>query len=209
MIRGCFLLPLAALHAEPAVPAATAMPSCEDKVPGRIQVDPDLKSTFFTSTKASYPWHVIENEDGSLSSTLGEALTAEDRRKIEHTSNCVSDHQGEHAMDFCEAVMEGGKLTLTIDGGLPAYASGLEVSIDGDRFTCGFSANYPGPPRRIEGWRIVRKELRVKKAKFEAGSRYFAWISVGLEEGTIEGGKVVWRPYKIEGFLKPVVRKAG
>ncbi|QUE51986.1 hypothetical protein KBB96_03640 [Luteolibacter ambystomatis] len=179
---------------------------CVDKLVAKVARDPVLDSGFFRSKEYSYPWYVVQGEDGRLHSALDEPLTNEDRARKEHSSNCTSSHMGAHRMDFCDAVVKGGKLVLTIDGGLPAYASDLVITVDGENFNCRFSASYPGPVT-VLGWTITKKEMRVRSLKATPGKRWYAWISVELDEECLENGKVSVLHHKIEGYLKPVVSK--
>lgn len=191
------LLPLVTVQAE-----AGGRPACEDKLVAHVIVDRALRSDLFTTHVSSYPWYVVVDEKtGKWENTFGGAVSKQDRVKIEHTSNCDSTHQGTHRMNFCEATIAKGKLVLFIHGGLPAYSSDLTITVDGGDFTCSFGAEYPSSFRPT-GWRITRKEMKTR-GPATVGSRYFAWISVEFEEAGIEDGKVVSRPYKIEGFLKP------
>ncbi|MGC4017580.1 MAG: hypothetical protein QM755_24155 [Luteolibacter sp.] len=188
-------------------PVRAKPPVCEDKLIANVTSDSLIDSEFFHSKEASYPWYVVQGDDGKLHSSLDTPLTKEDRIKKEHTSNCVSSHMGEHRMDFCEAEMDGGKLVLTIDGGLPAYASSLTITLDGNRYDCRFSASYPGPVT-VLGWKITKKELRARSLERVPGKRWYAWISVEVDEECLENGKVTVQHHKIEGYLKPVIPKS-
>lgn len=202
----CFL-PSWSAAAEPAIKPVPA-PKCNDAILGHVAVDPTLDSPFFRATTSSYPWDIVEHEDGTLEDTFGGRVSKASVEKIEHTADCVSSHQGRHAMSFCDAETKLGRLSLTISGGMPAYASSLAIFMDGERFTCDFSAAYPGPAKGL-GWRITKKELKVKSSKIEAGNRFYAWLSIKFEESRLVDGKIVWQPHKIEGYLKPQIRLSG
>lgn len=198
---------LAALCCLPSWSAAdkpAPAPKCSDAIVGHVVVDPTLDSPFFRATTSSYPWHIVEHEDGTLEDTFGERVSKASVKKIEHTADCVSSHQGKHAMSFCDAETKLGRLSLTISGGMPAYASSMNILMDGERFTCDFNAAYPGPAEGL-GWRITKKELKVKSSKIEAGSHFYAWLSIKFEESRLVDGKIVWQPHKIEGFIKPQI----
>lgn len=180
---------------------------CEDKLVGQLLVDPKLDSAFFRKTTSSWPWHIVEHKDGTLEDTSGDKINKATLKKIEHMAECTSSHQGEHAMDYCDAELSEGKLILSIHGGMPAYASWLKIVVEGDRFTCQFHARYPAPTTNLN-WRITKKELRVKSDKAEVGARFYAWLSVEFEESALEKGEIVWHPYKIEGYVKPIIQKA-
>lgn len=66
-----------------------------------------------------------------------------------------------------------------------------------------FSATYPSPTGKL-GWKITKKELRLKNRDFTTGQRLFAWISITFEEADDSGGEP--KIYKIEGFIKPVIQ---
>lgn len=108
-----------------------------DSIDKRILIDSNLDSSFFKSTEASYKWYILKTDDGTFENTMGEPLTNEDKTPIEHTSNCISTHQGEHAMNFCDASLTSDILRLNIHGGLPAYISTLLVEINKNlEFAC-------------------------------------------------------------------------
>jgi hypothetical protein len=179
---------------------------CEDAVAGRVSVVPELSAPFFASKKASYPWRFVDHGDGTLEDTFGgPRLKKKNVKKIEHTAACISSHQGPHEMNFCRAELRGEELHLWIDSGLPAYASALDIVIEKDTFRCAYEAVYPaGPP---PSWRITKKELRARKLSPKAGERFFAWVSVEFDELVKVDGETRSRPFKVEGFIKPIVEK--
>jgi len=200
------ILASTAFSEEPLLREATA-PTCEDSTKAQVAIDPRLESGFFTETKKSYPWHIVDHE-GKLEDTLDGTVDEEDRIQIEHTAHCVSDHQGMHTMDFCDASIGGGTTILTIWGGLPAYASSLTLKIAEDSsVTCSFKASYPAPTQGLS-WRITKKTIRMRERNPTEGERLHGWISVEFEERSERDGKIVWTPHKIEGFVKPIVQKA-
>jgi hypothetical protein len=164
-----------------------------------------MDSAFFRSYQASYPWYIIRNDDGTFENTLGEEVSEEDKIPIEHTSNCVSTHQGEHVMDFCDATYDAGTLRLEINGGLPAYASSLVIIVKGPEFFCRFRASYPLPASNCK-WNILSKKLIFRDKNIEKGRRLYAWLSVQLEEISTYQGKTSAMRHKIEGYIKPIVK---
>lgn len=176
---------------------------CEDKIAGVAAVEPKLNCEFFKTTKTSRPWHLVEHE-GTLENTFGEGISAEDLLLIEKTASCTSSHQGEHLMEFCDAVATKDGVKLMISGGMPAYASDLTVTIDAKlNFTCEFSAVYPDYSGPLQ-WKITKKSLKLKSAKLDARSRINGWISVEFEERDNSAQKP--RTYKIEGYFKPFIQ---
>ena len=181
--------------------------TCEDSQKAKVTVDASLESEFFTVSKKSYRWYIVEH-DGKLEDTLDGTVDAEDRIQIEQTANCISDHQGKHLMSFCDASIVDGSVTLTITGGLPAYASSLTLKITEDlSVICSFEASYPAPTPGL-AWRIKRKVVRIRDRNPTEGKRLHGWLSVEFEEGSEMDGKIVWAPYKIEGYIKPIVHQA-
>jgi hypothetical protein len=205
-VLGAYVSAISQVVAEEASKSARLLSNkdCVDDLIGRVIVDPNLDSSFFRTTQSSYPWHIVEHEDGSIEDTFGGEVSKKDLKKTQHTADCVSTHQGQHLMNFAEAENLGDKLIILLSGGMPAYASSLSITIEKGVFTCKFEATYPGPLTRLN-WRIKKKELRVKTNKFDSGSRLFAWLSVEFEESRMSQGKVIWTPYKIEGFIKPII----
>ena len=179
---------------------------CEDKLEATAEVVPDLDNKFFGSVETRrQPW-IIEGEDGSLQNTMGDNIEANDLLLIEQTSNCVSSHQGEHKMEFCDAVKTEEGVELEISGGAPAYMSSLTVLIDAKRqFACRFNAVYPSDSASPR-WKVTKKAMKLKSAIGEPGSRLRGWISVEFDE--IDGTTGAARSYKIEGYFKPVIQSS-
>ncbi|WP_395739833.1 hypothetical protein [Prosthecobacter sp.] len=197
------------------VPTAGKAPpqelGCIDSVKATVVIDASLDSDFLRSKQASYPWYIVKHDDGHLEDTMnGGHPSRKAVRKIEHTSNCVSNHQGEHVMNSCDAtLMSGGGVELSIYGGLPAYTSGVTVKIDEKKqFTCDFEFISVAPFAGTIQWNITRKTLRLKKDGFKAGERLFGWLSVEFEGILTANGKETRQSYKIEGYIKPVIQTA-
>jgi hypothetical protein len=172
-----------------------------------VQLEPKLNFKFFNTTKTSRPWHIVEGDDGGLEDTMDQRIDPDDLILLEHTSGCISTHQGEHAMPFCDAQSVGDSdLRLLIHGGLPAHFSSLTMDVDtGSReFTCSFEAVYPSP-KPVLNWRITKKSIRAKSLTVQPGRRCYAWISVEFDEVWMENGAEQKRSYKIEGPVKPVI----
>jgi len=178
----------------------------EDKLVVLADVVPDLDSKFFGTVETSrQPW-ILEDSDGSLEDTMDGTIDAGDLVLIERTANCVSTHQGEHKMDFCDAVKTGDGVEIEISGGAPAYMSSLTVPIDAKRqFVCKFEAVYPSSTAPLR-WAVTKKAMKLKTAVGDAGSRLRGWISVEFDE--IDGTNGVAKRYKIEGYFKPVIQSA-
>lgn len=179
---------------------------CEDKVAAVATLAPDLDHKFFRTTETSFAWHLVEGDEGKLEDTMDGNIDPEDLARVEHTAHCRSTHQGDHAMDFCDAEQTVGGVRLVIFGGMPAYASDLTVTINSKReFQCAFSAVYPGATNPLR-WRVTKKAMKLKKADFAAGCRLRGWISVDFEE--IDETTKETHPYHIEGYFKPVIASA-
>ena len=185
--------------------------ACVDPLEGRVAVDADLHSEFFETSTSQYPWHIVVHPDGHLEDVIDGKIDAGDRVKVEHTAQCVSTHQGEHEMKFCDAdLMKGGRLRLDLYGGLPAYGSSLEIFVDADgNVECSFSAAVKALWGEVK-WRITKKEVRFLEEEVAAGKRLHGWISVEFEEiETLADGAERRQGHKIEGFIKPVVGDEG
>lgn len=176
---------------------------CEDKLEAEAVLDPTLDSDFFGQTETlRQPW-IVEHSDGSLEDAVDGKVDADDLLLVERTANCSSTHQGEHAMDFCDAVKSTDGLKLEFWGGLPAYIGILTVRVDANRqFTCEFKADYPSSPAPLR-WVVRKKAMKLKDAIGEPGSRIRGWISVEFDEIDVNSGAV--DSYKIEGYFKPVI----
>lgn len=182
-----------------------ARSSCDDSVAAKATIVPKLDSPLFHETKTSLNWWIVESESGAVEDTTDGEIEPADLVRIEHTASCTSTHQGEHLMEFCDAVRDGESIRLSLSGGMPAYASSLSVSIEKSlAFRCDFSATYPAltPPLR---WKITKKELRLRSRDIAPGHRVFGWISVTFEETeAVKGAQP--KTYKIEGYIKPVIQ---
>jgi hypothetical protein len=181
---------------------------CEDPTTAQVQIAAKLDSAFFSTLETSRPSHIITHEDGRLEDTVDGSIDEEDLILLEHSSACVSTHQGEHAMSFCEArITDDGRMVLLIYGGAPAYSGSLTVNVDtkSGNFTCVFDALYPSPTPTLT-WRITRKSMHVRMLTAQPGHRFYAWVSVEFDEVWTENGTEQKRSYKIEGPIKPVIR---
>ncbi len=191
--------------------AQTIEDRCVDPLTVSAVIDATLDSDFFRSKQSSYPWHILEHDDGHLEDTIaGGPANRKTVSKIEHTANCISTHQGKHLMSFCEATQRGQGVDLVITGGMPAYASMLTLKLDEKKqITCAFEATYPMtiPGEKLQ-WRITKKAFRMKNEGFKPGTRLFGWLTVEFEEITTIKGKETRRSYNIEGYLKPVIQPA-
>ncbi len=182
-----------------------AKSACDDGVAATATIVPKMDSPLFHETKTSLNEWIVESESGVLEDTTDGEIGPGDLVRIEHTASCTSTHQGEHLMEFCDAVRDGEGIRLSLGGGMPAYASSLTISIEASlAFRCDFSAAYPAqtPPLR---WKITKKELRLRGRDFTPGHRVFGWISVTFEEReVVEGAQP--KTYKIEGYIKPFIQ---
>lgn len=182
---------------------------CVDQIVSKVIVDPALDSEFFRAKDSSYPFHIIEHEDGHLENTLGGEVSKEDVIKIEHTANCMSTHQGEHLMSFCDAQLIDEGLLLEITGGLSAYTSSLTLSIDKNKnIECRFDASYPmNIPGEQLTWKITKKTFKMKNDNTKEGDRLLGWLSVEFDEISTKEGIINSKSFKIEGFVKPVINR--
>jgi len=185
--------------------AAPAKLACEDAVSKAATLVPKLDSPLFHESKTSLNWWVVESESGEVNDTSDGKIGPDDLVRIEHTASCKSTHQGEHLMEFCEAVQDVLGVRLSLSGGMPAYASSLRISIDSTlAFRCEFSAAYPAPTPPLR-WKITKKELQLRSRDFTPGQRVFGWISVTFEETeAVKGARP--KTYQIEGYIKPVIQ---
>lgn len=179
--------------------------STSDDVPSKLIFDHKMHSAFFNSHESSYPWYIIRNEDGTFESVTGEKVSKRDKKPVEHTSNCVSTHQGQHVMEFCDATYDSGVLSLEIYGGMPAYSSSLRIIVKGVDFSCRFKGVYPAPVSNCRR-KIIAKTLTFKDRKIKKGKRLFGRVSVEFEETSTYKGKTETVRHKIEGYIKPVVK---
>lgn len=206
VLAGIISLTTSVSLADPSSPIEHFMKKdrCEDPVTGIATIVPGLDSPLFHTTKTSYHWAIVEHDDGHLENTAGGEITADDLLRIEHTADCTSSHQGEHLMEYCDAVATADGVKLTLSGGMPAYASDLTITLNAKlEFTCLFSAESPSPTGALR-WKVTKKSLKVKSADLTSRSRLRGWISVEFEE--MDAALKVTHTYKIEGYFKPVIQ---
>ena len=177
--------------------------ACDDGISASATIAAKLDSPFFRESKTSLNWWIVESESGKIEDTTDGEIGPDDLVRIEHTACCTSTHQGDHLMEFCDAVQEGAGIRLSLSGGMPAYASSLSVTIEPSlAFRCDFSATYPAPTAPLR-WKITKKELRLRSRDFTPGHRLHGWISVTFEE---KDGAAQPKTYKIEGHIKPIIQ---
>jgi hypothetical protein len=179
--------------------------STTDEIQSKVIIDHKIHSAFFNSHKSSYPWYITRNEDGTFESVTGEKVSDRDKKPVEHTSNCISTHQGHHTMEFCDATYDSGVLTLEIFGGMPAYFSSLKIIVKGVDFFCRFKGVYPAPVSNCRR-KIIAKKLIFKDREIKKGKRLFGRVSVEFEETSTYKGVTQTSRHKIEGYIKPVVK---
>lgn len=197
------LVLFAALIASASAQGPEMPPRCEDAIVARAATDPKLDSPLFHTRKSSYHWWIVGDESGRLEDTMDGTIDADDLLQVEQTANCISSHQGKHLMENCEAVATTDGVSLTFVGGMPAYASGLTITIDSKlSYQCSFEARYPGGTNSIK-WKITRKELKLKRSELLPGSRVYGWLSISFDETDSAN---VTKSYKIEGYFKPVLQ---
>lgn len=168
MSRTLLIIAVLAAGASAQSPAAKLAP--QDLIVATTRIVPKLDTPFFHKTETSLNWWISEDDSGKLENTMGEGITAEDLVRIEHTAACVSTHQGEHRMNFCEAVAKEDGAVLQFSGGMPAYASALTVRLDAKGgYECSFTVTYPGP----------RPPLETKRAKSYKIEGYFKPVLQG------------------------------
>lgn len=192
-------------------PATASCEDCNDykstidDIPSKLIFDHKMHSAFFNFHESSYPWYITRNEDETFESMMEGEIREQDKKSIEHTSNCISTHQGRHTMEFCDAIYDAGVLTLEIYGGMPAYSSSLRIKLKGVDFIFQFKGAYPAPVSNCSR-RIIAKKLIFKDREIKKGERLFARVSVEFEETSTYKSVTQTARHKIEGYIKPVVK---
>ncbi len=128
-----------------------------DQLAAAAVIVPELDAPLFHSIATSRLWWIIEDESGEVEDTMDGLLTDDELLLVEHTAALTSTHQGEHMMNFCDAVATpDGGVELHFTGGMPAFASALTLTVDAKLnytlpsrlFTPAVSAHRNGPSRR-------------------------------------------------------------
>lgn len=133
--------------------------------------DSKVSDPFFASAKWSYPWWIIEHEDGQIEKTMGEPDDDKELPKLKLTAKCFTAHQGEHWIKFCDAKLTtDGSLELFIHDVSASYLDNLRMVVKDGQFTSQYWTIYPGD-KGDEGliWTTTRQSLVLNKRKYRKG----------------------------------------
>jgi hypothetical protein len=188
----------------------TTLPSVSTKhIISPVTIDPNFVDTLTFNSKWEYPWYIVVDDEGHFETALGDSINKSDTIHLYHTANCVTNHQGEHSIRYCDGKFVNDSVKLIFLPELPAYASSLCITIKNNNFWCDFSAVYP---QYIQGeklsWTINTQKLIMDTASYNPGDTIKGYIEVNFTEtSTIPNKKPNSRDFYFKGFFKTQLTK--
>lgn len=169
-----------------------------------VIVDANFVDTFTFNLKWDYPWYIMKNDSGKFNSALGETFTELDTVHLFHTTNAITNHQGEHQVRYCVSEMDNDTIKLSFLPELPGFASWLTIKIYNNEFWCKFKAAYP---RYIKGefliWKIKKQSLIFNKLKYNSNDTIKGYFEIEFDEiSTINNNTPTVRNFYFKGYFK-------
>jgi len=177
-----------------------------------FKVQDTILADFSFTQKGEYPWPIIKDEkSGKFRNALNdeEPVLHEDTVKKYYTANCITDHQGEHAIRYCDATLAHDTLILSFSDLDAAYHGYLVVTIVKDSFKsqwhCIYIVKIPG--EKI-AFTTLFQELILNTSDFSDG-----WILKGRlnivfrEDFSAPGHKSTTGNYFVKGLFKTGIEK--
>jgi hypothetical protein len=157
-----------------------------------VQVDTNFVDTFTFTQIWDYPWDMAQHENP-------------DTTHLYHTANCVSNHQGEHQITYCDALLNHDTINLNFQMEPPAYASRLNVSIKNNLFWSDFWATYPNQIGALS-WVITKQKLTLDKPNYETGDMVKGYIEVEFTEITnLSDIETYSQKFYYKGYFKTIL----
>jgi hypothetical protein len=182
--------------APPAPPGACALDD-------RLVVDTCFRDTLTFANKWDYPWYIIVGDDGKKENTLGGDVDPGDTLHQYRTANCVTNHQGEHAVRFCDASLTNDTLRLSFQPELPAYAGSPTLLINKGRFRSEFHATYPQMiPGENLSWCATKQRLVLNRASYRPGDTVKGYVDIVFRETSVRGESSAETEFFFRGFFK-------
>lgn len=133
----------------------------------KVEYNNKLSDPFFDTISWEYLWYILKDEEGNFSSAIDSIITERDTVHLVHTANCITNHQGEHELQFCHAYKNNDTLVLYFPSPLPAYWLDFEFKIVGNKFK---ASVFGEPFQAIQlQWQINRRQLTLNKNNFAVG----------------------------------------
>jgi len=172
----------------------------------KVKYDTNIKDTFFEKQYFSYEWFMIQEDDGTFSSAIYDSLGNEiiDTTKNIHTANCITQHQGEHTIRYCNAFYKGDTLMLFINDFTASTYDNLLVKVFNGKFSCQYWTAYPSMQRSQKlTWVTTSQRLTLNSEKYKVDDEVKGKIYVMIKEEqlTHEGLKETTK-IMIEGVVK-------
>ena len=169
-----------------------------------VQIDTSFIDTLTFTSKWDYPWYIAVDDNGHFETALGYSIGKDDTVRLYHTANCVTNHQGEHHIRYCDARIHNDTIQLVFMPELPAYASSLTVFIHKNNFRSDFQAVYPSyiPGEKLT-WRTTKQKLILNNSGYKLDDLIMGYIEVEfIETAAIPRKKPVSNNYYFRGFFK-------
>jgi hypothetical protein len=142
------------------------------QIKSTVTYDPQLYDPFFESNEWSYPWFIIIHADGDIENTTGGTTDEKELPRLQHTANCFTAHQGEHAIKFCEArLLTDNTIELFVHDMSPSTNDNLKILVKDGLFSCQYWTTYVAD-KGDEGliWTTKRQKLILDKKVYTIGS---------------------------------------
>ena len=158
----------------------------------------------------SYPWYVVEYEEGKFENTLGDSITAQDTIHQIHNSKCFTyvlkndkmEPEPRSRLPICEALWRNDTLLIGIFDFSASNSEAVEIAVKGDRFLMAYQVNYVVPYKKIE-FETLSRRLVLNQSAFEKGRILKGEIHLEIKETIFsESGKKSSSNKLIEGTFE-------
>lgn len=161
---------LLCLLASPAIFSAQEPQGQPEQIKTPIEYNQHLTNPFFQKKKFTYPWWIIENDDGSIEDTRGEITNKKDAPRLLLTADCRTNHQGDHKIRFSNAkLLPDNFIEILVYEETASTYDNLKITIKDGTFSCQYWTVYPGN-RFDEGliWTTKKQKLVLNKEHYQA-----------------------------------------
>jgi len=177
-----------------------------------FKVQDTILADFSFTQKWEYPWPVIKDEKtGKYRNALNdeEPVLPADTVKKYYTANCITDHQGEHAIRYCDAALAHDTLILTFSDLDAAYHGYLVVTIVKDSFKSQWHCIYIVKiPREKIGFTTLSQELILNTSDFSEGRILKGRLNIVFREDfSAPGHKSTTGTFFVKGLFETGIKK--
>ena len=156
-------------------------------------VDKDWKIAERNPTDWSYPWYMIQHQDGHFENTRSDSISSRDTIKIIHNSDCYSylnNKTGDFNIDspdpisrlkFCEAILQNDTLRINLYDQSASNNEKVEIRIVDGQYQLEYKIAYVFPYDKIL---IVylNQNLILNQSSFKVGNELTGDLNLKLME---------------------------